>query len=228
MCARSAGFKVLEAKANNNIGSVYRSLGDFEKAIKFHQQALNIAIDTGDKSTQGGTYNLLGKVHFSTGDYKSAIELFQQALCIAQEIGEKYSEGLIHGDLGFAYRCLGDIRKAEDCFKSSVKLCDSLRDLMQSKDEWKISFRDLHKRFYSSLMVTQLEQHKTFEALLTADRGRAQALMDLMESQYNVKTTSAIPEMQAETISFISSPTIFVAQIPTSINFWVLQKGKKI
>ena len=76
-------------------------------------------------------------------------------------------------------------------------------------------------------MVTQLEQHKTFEALLTADRGRAQALMDLMESQYNVKTTSAIPEMQAETISFISSPTIFVAQIPTSINFWVLQKGKK-
>lgn len=154
--------------------------------------------------------------------------MLQQALCIAQENGEKYSEGLIYGDLGFAYRFLGDVCKAEDCFKSSVKICDNLRDLMQSKDEWKISFRDLNKRFYSSLIVSQLEQHKTLEALLTADRGRAQALMDLMESQYNVKTTSAIPEMQAETISFISSPTIFVAQIPNSINFWVLKKGKKI
>ena len=228
MCARSTGFKVLEGAAYINIGSAYCLLGDFEKAIEFFQQALNIAIDTGDKSTEGGTYHLLGKVHSSTGDYKSAIELLQQALCIAQENGEKYSEGLIYGDLGFAYRFLGDVCKAEDCFKSSVKICDNLRDLMQSKDEWKISFRDLNKRFYSSLIVSQLEQHKTLEALLTADRGRAQALMDLMESQYNVKTTSAIPEMQAETISFISSPTIFVAQIPNSINFWVLKKGKKI
>lgn len=228
MCARSTGFKVLEGAAYINIGSAYCLLGDFEKAIQFLQQALIIAIDAGDKSTEGGTYHLLGKVHSSTGDYKSAIELIQQALCIAQENGEKYSEGLIYGDLGFAYRFLGDICKAEDCFKSSVKICDNLRDLMQSKDEWKISFRDLNKRFYSSLIVSQLEQHKTLEALLTADRGRAQALMDLMESQYNVKTTSAIPEMQAETISFISSPTIFVAQIPDSINFWVLKKGKKI
>ena len=228
MCARSTGFKVLEGAAYINIGSAYCLLGDFEKAIEFLQQALNIAIDTGDKSTEEGTYHLLGKVHSSTGDYKSAIELLQQALCIAQENGEKYSEGLIYGDLGFAYRFLGDVCKAEDCFKSSVNICDNLRDLMQSKDEWKISFRDLNKRFYSSLIVSQLEQHKTLEALLTADRGRAQALMDLMESQYNVKTTSAIPEMQAETISFISSPTIFVAQIPNSINFWVLKKGKKI
>ena len=227
MCARSTGFKVLEGAAYINIGSAYCLLGDFEKAIEFLQQALNIAIDTGDKSTEGGTYHLLGKVHSSTGDYKSAIELLQQALCIAQEIGEKYEEGLVYGDLGFAYRFLGDVCKAEHCFKSSVKLCDSLRDLMQSKDEWKISFRDLHKGLYSSLMAIQLEQHKTFEALLTADQGRAQALMDLMESQYNVKTASAIPMMQAETISFISSPTIFMAQIPTSINFWVLQKGQK-
>lgn len=227
MCARSAGFKVLEGTAYNNIGSAYCSLGDFEKAIEFLQQALNIAIDTGDKSREGGTYHLLGTIHSSKGDYKSAIELLQQALCIAQEIGEKYEEGLIYGDLGFAYRFLGDVCKAEHCFKSSVKLCDSLRDLMQSKDEWKISFRDLHKGLYSSLMAIQLEQHKTFEALLTADQGRAQALMDLMESQYNVKTASAIPMMQAETISFISSPTIFMAQIPTSINFWVLQKGQK-
>lgn len=227
MCARSAGFKVLEGTAYNNIGSAYCSLGDFEKAIEFLQQALNIAIDTGDKSREGGTYHLLGTIHSTTGDYKSAIELLQQALCIAQEIGEKYEEGLIYGDLGFAYRFLGDVCKAEHCFKSSVKLCDSLRDLMQSKDEWKISFRDLYKGLYSSLMAIQLEQHKTFEALLTADQGRAQALMDLMESQYNVKTASAIPMMQAETISFISSPTIFMAQIPTSINFWVLQKGQK-
>ena len=56
-----------------------------------------------------------------------------------------------------------------------------MRFLLQEKDEWKISFRDQVKT-YSSLWISQLRQGKTKEALFTAERGRAQALTDLMES----------------------------------------------
>ena len=53
-----------------------------------------------------------------------------------------------------------------------------MRFLLQEKDEWKISFRD-QLETYSYLWIVQLRQDKTKEALLTAERGRAQALGDL-------------------------------------------------
>ena len=86
---------------------------------------------------------------------------------------------------------------------------------MREKDEWKISFRD-KLQTYSYLCSSQLRQRKTEDALLTAERGRAQALADLMESQYGAKSTPSTSKEQIEKItnisSLISSPTIFLGK----------------
>ena len=102
--------------------------------------------------------------------------------------------------------------------------------LLQHKEEWKISFRDqLH--IYSNLWIVQLLQSKTKEALLTAERGRAQALADLMESQYGAKSTPSVSKERIERItnisSFISSPTTFLVEAVGSVFFWVLHKGQE-
>ena len=90
-----------------------------------------------------------------------------------------------------------------------------MRFLLQEKDEWKISFRD-QLNTYSNLWMVQLLQSKIKEALLTAERGRAQALADLMESQYGVKSTPSASKEQMERItnisSLISSPTAFLVE----------------
>ena len=83
------------------------------------------------------------------------------------------------------------------CYESSIKVFEELRFLLQEKDEWKISFRD-QLETYSYLWTVQLLQSKTKEALLTAERGRAQALTDLMESQYGVKSTPSPSKEQME------------------------------
>ena len=102
--------------------------------------------------------------------------------------------------------------------------------LPQEKDEWKVSFRDLLKT-YSDLWVVQLMQSKTKEALLTAERGRAQALADLMESQYGVKSIPSASKEQIERIanisSLISSPTTILAEGFESVFFWVFQRDKE-
>ena len=56
----------------NNLGSAYQSLGDFWKAIEFHQLALSVAKETGNRYSQGKTYINLGLAHQSLNDFEKA------------------------------------------------------------------------------------------------------------------------------------------------------------
>ena len=268
--AKEMGDKASQGGAYGDLGSAYHCLGDYEKAIEFYQQSLSIAKEIGQKGSQGATYANLGVVYDSLGDHKKAIEFYQQSLSITKEIGDKASEGAAYGNLGIAYHYLGDYKKAiefhqqslsiakeirqkrleqkaqanlghsfrklhdfrqaEECYESSIKVFEEMRFLLQEKDEWKISFRD-QLNTYSNLWIVQLRQSKAEQALLTAERGRAQALADLMESQYGAKSTPSASKERIERISkissLVSSPTTFLVEAFESVFFWVLLKGEE-
>ena len=228
--AKEIGKKGSEGKTYTNLGSAYRCLGDYKKAIEFHQQSLSIAKEIGDKCLEGASYTNLGIAYDCLNDYKKAIEFHQQSLSIAKEIGDKYVEQKTYNSLGCSFQQLHDFREAEKCYESSIKVFEELRFLLQEKDEWKISFRDKLEA-YSYLWIVQLLQSKTKEALLTAERGRAQALTDLMESQYGAKSTPSPSKEQMEKITnisnLISSPTTFLVEAFESLHFWVLHKGQE-
>ncbi|CAH3190250.1 unnamed protein product [Porites lobata] len=108
-----------------------------------------------------------------------------------------------------------------------------MKVLLEGNDEWKISFRN-ERDWVSRLVRLQLQQRterKTLEALLTAERGRAEALMDLLESQYGVrKSIRSQPKQQMELIisNHISSPTLFLMNDTQSVNIWMLLKWGKL
>ena len=228
--AKEIGKKGSEGTAYTNLGAAYHSLGDYRKAIEFHQQSLSIAKEIGEKASEGKAYTNLGSAYYSLGDYRKAIEFHQQSLGIAKEIGEKDLEQKTYTSLGRSFQELHDFRQAEECYEFSVKVFEEMRFLLQEKDEWKISFRD-QLETYSYLWIVQLRQDKTKEALLTAERGRAQALGDLMESQYGRKLTLSSLKEQMERITNISSlisiPTTFLVEAFESLHFWVLYKGQE-
>ena len=228
--AKEIGEKGLEGTAYTNLGGAYCVLGNFKKAIEFHQQSLSIAKEIGEKGVQGTAYTNLGTGYYCLGDYRKAIEFHQQSLSIAKEIGDKYVEQKTYSNLGDSFHKLHDFRKAEECYESSIKVFEEVRFLLQEKDEWKISFRD-RLETYRSLWIIQLRQRKTKEALLTAERGRAQALTDLMESQYGVKSTPSASKEQIERIAniptLISSPTTFLVEAFQTVFLWVLQRDQE-
>lgn len=224
------GNKLFQAKASCNLGIAHRSLGDNKKAIELFQEALVIAQDIGDKDTEEKACGNLGVAYRSLRDYNKAIEYQQKSLNLVKETGNKDSEAKAYSSLGAAYYSLGDFLKAEEFMKLSVESCNEMRHLLKSKDGWKISLRDQYKDTYNFLWLVQLQQNKTIEALCTAELGRAQALMDLMESQYGVKADQTVSTAPTETVSctiiHLPSPTIFLAATTNSINFWVLEKGR--
>ena len=228
--AKQAGNKHGEGKAYTNLGVAYYSLGDYQKAIEFNQQSLSIAKEIGEKGSEGKAYTNLGVAYGCLGDYQKAIEFHQQSLSIAKEIGDKSTELKSYNNLGLGFQNLHDFPKAEECYESSIKVFEDMRFLLQEKDEWKISFRDQVKT-YSSLWISQLRQGKTKEALFTAERGRAQALTDLIESQFGAKSTPSAPKETIERLtnisSLLSSPTSFLAAANETVHFWVMYKGQE-
>lgn len=226
--AKQVEDQSLEARACSDLGLVHYSLRDYDKAIDFHKRNLSIARKIGIKDLEGAACLNLGQVYLSRSDPETAKASFYQALSIAKEIGNKLAEAKACSSLGTVYCTLNDVSMGEDFYKSSVRLLDETRSLLKSNDEWKIGFRNQHDASYRSLWHVQLQQDKTEEALATAEKGRAQALMDLLESEYGVK--SALPESD-EHIScvskYLTSMIIFLGEASQAVNFWVLQNGQQ-
>ena len=160
------------------------------------------------------------------------MEFYQLARSIANETGNKEIEQSGYNYLAHVLWSLGDYSKAEECFKSCIELVEEMRVLLEGNDEWKISFRN-ERDCISCLVRLQLQQRterKRLEALLTAERGRAEALVDLLESQYGVrKSICSLSKQQTELIilNHISSPTLFLMNDTQSVNIWMLLKGRK-
>ena len=231
--AKESGEKGSEGTVYNNLGCFSYSLGDFEGAIDSFELSLRIAKATGNKYIEGSVYSNLGSAYCSLGDVKEAVEFSQLSISIAKETGLKNVEQRAYRNLADGYfHILNDFCKAEEFAKSSIKLFEEMRDLLPEKDEWKISFRnkDNDSDRYSFLRTIQLQQGKTHKALFTAEAGRAQALMDLMKSQYGVrKSVQLSSKQQMELImssisNHISSPTLFLAEDSKLVNLWLLLK----
>ena len=206
----------------------YSRLGDSLKAIENHDLHLSIANEVGDKAGAGCAYDNLGQLYISLRDPKKALKYLNLALRMDEEVGNKFGEGTSYQNKGIAHACLGDFRRAEICLKSSVRLFDHVRSLLSSNDEWKISLQNRYQEAYKALWMVLLQRNKTDEALFTAERGRAQALMDLMESRYSLRSSQCDYVKQLEEVSScMSSPTVFLAVDLNAINFWLIQKGGK-
>ena len=233
--AVETGDKRLKGTVYNNLGVVRACLGDFEKAIDFFQLSLPITIETGNKCDEGRVYNNLGHAYEYLGNVRKAIEFCQAGLNVLTETGNKVEQAVSYYSLAWLSFLDGDLFKAEESCKSSIKLFEEIRALFQGKDEWKIMFRDQYDEPFTLLWRVQLRQGKEGEALITGEAGRAQALMDLMNSQYGVRKSIWSPSEQGMELimsisSLLSSPTLFLAEednINTLLSFWLLLNGKE-
>ncbi|MCV3214975.1 tetratricopeptide repeat protein, partial [Plectonema radiosum NIES-515] len=114
--------------ALTSLGNAYISLGQYQQAIEFHQQSLDIAREIGDRNSEGKSLANLGLVYLNQGQYQQAIELFQQSKQIATEIGDRNTEGLCLMNLGAAYLNQGQYQEAIELFQQSKQIAREIGD----------------------------------------------------------------------------------------------------
>ena len=117
-----------EGRAYTNLGIAFRSLGEFRKAIEYHEKHLKIAIEIGDRAGEERAYGNLGNAYDSLGDFRKAIEYHEKHLRIAMGIDDRAGEGGAYGNLGNAYKSLGDFGKAIECHEKRLKIAIEIGD----------------------------------------------------------------------------------------------------
>jgi len=101
-----------EGRALGNLGVAYAVLGETRRAIEFHEQDLQIALETGDRRGEGQTLGNLGVAYAALGETRRAIEFYEQRLVIARETGDHRGEGKALWNMALAVDQLEDRAQA--------------------------------------------------------------------------------------------------------------------
>jgi tetratricopeptide (TPR) repeat protein len=111
-----------------NLGVAYSNLGQVERAIEYHKQALAIAREVGDRRSEGYQLGNLANVYHDLGQMERAIECHQQALAIARVIDDRYVEGSTLNNLGLAYSALAQVEQAIGYYEQAVIIAREIGD----------------------------------------------------------------------------------------------------
>ena len=99
------------------LGSCYRSLGQYEKAIAYHRQCLDISKEIEDWQGVATSLCGLGNCYKSLGQYEKAIFYHQQCHDISEAMGDRKEVAISLGNLGNCYYDLGQYEKAIDLYQ---------------------------------------------------------------------------------------------------------------
>lgn len=110
--AEKAGNESLKARINNNIGSVYETLEDWDNAILYNEQALEYRIKTNDLKGMSSTYGNLGNVYYYQSQYEKANKYYYLSLKFAEEINDISKINSIESKIGSCFQEMGKLDSA--------------------------------------------------------------------------------------------------------------------
>lgn len=125
---RKLGDRLVESGTLGDLGLVYNSLGEHNRAIEFLKQQLEIAREIGNRGGEGATLGNLGHAYNSLGEPKRAIEFHEQALEVSREIDNRRAEGQDLGNLGNAYQNLGENKRAIEFYEQRLEIAREIGD----------------------------------------------------------------------------------------------------
>ena len=84
------------------LGYSQQALGQIERAITLHQEALEIANQAADRPCEIANLNHLSRISISQKDYPQAIKYSQRALILARQTGDKLGEANALTNVGYS------------------------------------------------------------------------------------------------------------------------------
>jgi CHAT domain-containing protein/tetratricopeptide (TPR) repeat protein len=183
--------KVLAAKAEagvlNNIALVFYAIGITDSTLAYYHRSLESSRGRHNDASQGHALNGIAKVHQNLGHLDTARAYYERALAIRRDIGSRATEGETLADLGSLYLRERDPARAAAYFDSAAAVVAGVRHAAGS-DANGVSYGELVRQLFSNWVLAWLARAREVGtaasargALGAAERGRAQALVALMQ-----------------------------------------------
>ncbi|MFN5857667.1 MAG: tetratricopeptide repeat protein, partial [Pseudanabaenaceae cyanobacterium] len=157
----------------NRLALCYYSLGQYEKAIAYHQQHHDISEEIVNQREVAISLVNLGVCYKSLGQYEKAIAYHQQHYDISEEIGFRQGVAISLGNLGNCYESLVQYEKAislyqqyhdiseEIGFRQGVAI--SLHDIGETFVKLE-NYSEAETKIQESLVISQEINHKNLTA----------------------------------------------------------------
>ncbi len=119
------------AYAYNRLGTKYRDISEFQRAIELHQQGLNAADEADNIEFKILNLNMVGVVYRRMNAIKTALDYNQEALELAETIqnpsvGIKRSINVSVNSIGNIYKDLEQYDRAIESFRRSLRMEEEL------------------------------------------------------------------------------------------------------
>ncbi|MBD2456610.1 CHAT domain-containing protein [Nostoc sp. FACHB-87] len=181
----------------SNLGKAYFLAGDYAKALEKYQQSLKIARDTQNSYMEATALGNIGNIHLQETNYSKAIDYLEKSSAIFLQRFQTEQNG---------YQERGEIlTKLGDAYRKSGKLDEAVKALYYAIDTWedvrrnltdinKISVFETQADAYQILQQVFIEQQNYDSALETAEKGRARAFVDLLNTRLSTKINDSLTQ----------------------------------
>ena len=115
----------------NNLGIIFNELGEYDKALEYHDQALNHSRKTDERNTlEIISFNNKGVIYKNQEKYKEAIKNYKEA----QRYNNLYAKdpkwkAILIDNIAYARFKLGETSQLPDMFYESLRIRDSLNNI---------------------------------------------------------------------------------------------------
>jgi tetratricopeptide (TPR) repeat protein len=109
-----------------NLGNVYYTKGELDKAEEMHKKSLEIEKKLGRLVGMAAEYGNLGLIYMGRGELDKAEEMFRDGLKIDEKFGRLMGMASKYGNLGNIYMNRGELDKAEEMHKKSLEIEEKL------------------------------------------------------------------------------------------------------
>lgn len=110
------------AEALSGLGTTHRIKGEYEVALRYHEQALDIQRRIGDEEGTARSLYLIAVVHYSHDDYEIALRHLEEALAIERRCGSKQDEANTLTIFGIIHYYSGNYEQALSHFASALEI----------------------------------------------------------------------------------------------------------
>jgi tetratricopeptide (TPR) repeat protein len=112
----------LHARALNGAGVLAQSQGDYDRAIRLHEESLALRRALGDRRGIASSLNNLGLIASAREEYARATALMEESLAIGREMEDRDHVALLLNNLGDLQMRQSNYDHAESCFAESESL----------------------------------------------------------------------------------------------------------
>lgn len=180
--AQTMNLVDVQIAAGQGLGVALTAKRDFPNALQSINQSLELARRVNAKTREVELVWRTAQTYYAMQNYRESAALAEHALTLARSLHLPRLTYLATAALGEAYAADAKIELAITTLKEAINQVEELRDQVAGRQEGRHLFFENKVGPYHTLVKLLIQQGKTFEALLYAERAKGRVLLEAVRN----------------------------------------------